>query len=164
MRICGSQPRLAVSIAPKVAFSGLFCETLEARLVPTRRGDVRVHKNARERDGRAALCALGERTAENRFLLVTDLAFFEVAGRRRRAMAWEALPLGWHNVGTRIRRTTPARIARSGSDRAFCLFCEWHKIVWSAFVAAESARSVNTRSSSVRGAASACVWSSWVAA
>lgn len=84
------RPRLAVSIAPKVAFSGLFCETLEMGLVPTPRGDVRVHKGARERVGRPVPCALGERTAENRFLCVTFAAVSSSAARG--VVRWRGKP------------------------------------------------------------------------
>jgi hypothetical protein len=87
MRICGSQPRLAGLIAPKVVFLGLFCETLVARPVRTLRGHVRSHTIACEGVGRGQFCTLGERTAKTCCLLVTTasvwplVAYHVVLGR-----------------------------------------------------------------------------------
>ena len=111
MRIGGSRPRLAVYVAPKVDFFGLFSKALEARLVLTLRGDVRVHVFARDRLARVALRSLGRPAAKNCFLLVTTRCFFDVSGLARPAGRGALMSGASCGSGTHMRRTRPARIA-----------------------------------------------------
>ncbi len=80
MRTCGLEPRLADLIAPEVAFFGLFCETLGARLVRTLRGDVNALVFACERVPSVALRSPGPRSAKTCFLLVYKKEFVDACG------------------------------------------------------------------------------------
>jgi len=71
MHTCRFKPRLVDLIAPKVSFFGLFCETLEARLVQMLRGDVNALVFACERVPGVVPCSPGPRGAKTCFLPVT---------------------------------------------------------------------------------------------
>jgi hypothetical protein len=87
MRILWSRPRLGGLIAPRLAFLGLFSETLEARPAPTRRGIARVDVLTHERVAQPQLYSPGTLHAKTLFLRVHTRSHFACMGLLRRALS-----------------------------------------------------------------------------
>jgi hypothetical protein len=122
MRMSWSRPRLGGLIAPRLAFLGLFSETVEARPERTLRGHARVQVIAREWVGRSRERTPGTRKAKKCFLRVTSDAFFECGGLHRPAGPGNLTAHGRYSVLSRVLPKTPARIALPRPDRSTCLY------------------------------------------